>query len=51
MLFHHHHQPKSSFKIIEEGDRNPFIIDTPTTVEDTPTRKVEVETGPVNQQQ
>jgi len=43
----HHHQPKSSFRIIPEGDRNPSIKDTPDTVEDTPTRRVQVESGPV----
>lgn len=34
----HHHQPKSSWKIINEGDDNPFITDAPTragTVERT----------------
>jgi hypothetical protein len=33
-----HHQPKSSWKIINEGDDNPFITDAPTragTVERT----------------
>jgi len=33
-----HHQPKSTFKIINEGDDNPYIIDAPTragTVERT----------------
>ncbi len=45
----HHHQPKSSFKIIPEGDRNPFIQETPYTERDSPTTKVEVETSPVGQ--
>ena len=33
-----HHQPKSSWKIINEGDDNPYIVDAPTragTVERT----------------
>ncbi|HWB60002.1 MAG TPA: hypothetical protein VG733_10945 [Chthoniobacteraceae bacterium] len=47
-LFHHHEkQPKSAFKIIPEGEKNPSIKETPDTVEDTPTRKVQVESGPV----
>jgi hypothetical protein len=43
----HHHQPKSSWKIINEGDKNPFIKETPETEIDNSTHKVEVETGPV----
>lgn len=46
----HHHEPKSSFKIIQEGDRNPSIKYTPETITDTSTRKVEVERGPVGTQ-
>ena len=46
----HKHQPKSSFKIIQEGDRNPSIINDPEVQRDSPTEKVEVETGPVNPQ-
>lgn len=44
--FWRHHQPKSSFKIIDEGDRNPFIIndDVPTRA-GTTTRKVEAYTN------
>jgi len=26
----HHHEPKSSWKIINEGDDNPYIVDAPT---------------------
>ena len=40
----HHSQPKSSFKIIDEGDPNPFIIDAPTRA-GTITRKVDVYTN------
>ena len=49
-LFHHHSQPKSSFKIIPAGERNPSITETPEVVKDTPTQKIEVETGPVGAQ-
>ena len=45
----HHHQPKSSWKIVDEGDKSPFITNTPE-VNETSTRKVEVETGPVQPQ-
>ena len=44
------HQPKSSWKIIEEGDRNPFIHDTPEVIKQTPTTSVEVQSGPVGSQ-
>jgi len=37
----HKHQPKSTFKIIEEGDDNPYIIDNPTRA-GTQMRTVEV---------
>lgn len=37
-----HRQPKSSFKIIDEGDPNPFITDRPTRA-GTETRTVEVQ--------
>jgi len=46
----HHHQPKSSYKIIPVGDRNPNIIESPDTVKDTSTQKIEVQTGPVGTQ-
>jgi hypothetical protein len=42
--FWQHHQPKSSFKIIDEGDPNPFITDAPTRA-GTTTRKVEAYTN------
>ena len=45
-----HHEPKSSFKIIPEGDKNPSIKYTPDTVSDTPLRRVQVERGPVQPQ-
>lgn len=44
----HHHQPKSSFKIIEAGDPNPNIIETPEVIRQTPTTTVTVESQPVN---
>jgi hypothetical protein len=51
-LFHSHHdqKPKSAFKIIPEGEKNPSIIDSPEVVRDTPTQRVEVSSGPVGQQ-
>ena len=52
-LFHHHSEPKkpkNAFKIIPEGEKNPSIINTPEVIEDTPTKRVEVESGPVGQQ-
>jgi hypothetical protein len=41
-----HHEPKSTFKIIDEGDPNPFIKeqDEPTRA-GTTTRKVDVYTN------
>lgn len=45
----HKRQPKSSFKIIEVGDRNPNIIDDPTIVRQTPVTEVTVERSPSGQ--
>jgi hypothetical protein len=46
----HHHEPKSTFKIIPVGEKNPNIQDAPYIEKDTPTTRVEVDSGPVGAQ-
>jgi hypothetical protein len=46
----HHHQEKSTFKIIPVGDKNPSIKDAPYVETENPTTRVEVQSGPVGSQ-